>query len=117
MVTSDASVISRGLDMGLTYFDTARGYGGGNNERMVGACLKGSRQKIVLSSKSRGKTPAEAMEHLETSLRELATDYLDIWYMHYRDEPGRHYRRPDRDLAQGQTAGQDPARRREHAPA
>jgi len=49
MITSDSSVISRAVDMGITYFDTARGYQSGNNERMVGAALKGSRTKIVLS--------------------------------------------------------------------
>src|ERR1022692_325570 len=49
MITSDASVISRAVDLGITYFDTARGYQKGNNERMVEAALKGSRNKIVLS--------------------------------------------------------------------
>ena len=87
MITSDSSVISRAVDMGITYFDTARVYQSGNNERMVGACLKGSRDKIVLSSKSMARTPADAMAHLETSLKELATDHLDIWYMHARDNP------------------------------
>jgi hypothetical protein len=85
MITSDSSVISRAVDMGITYFDTARGYQSGNNERMVGAALKGSRHKVVISSKSESKTAAEAMAHLETSLKELGTDYLDIWYMHSRD--------------------------------
>jgi hypothetical protein len=71
--------------MGITYFDTARGYQSGNNERMVGAALKGSRTKIVLSTKSESKSPAEALDHLNTSLKELGTDYIDIWYMHARD--------------------------------
>jgi aryl-alcohol dehydrogenase-like predicted oxidoreductase len=88
MITSDASVVARGLDMGITYFDTARVYQGGNNERMVGACLKGSRDKVVLSSKSMARTASDAMSHLETSLKELGTDHLDIWYMHARDDPG-----------------------------
>jgi hypothetical protein len=85
MITSDGSVISRAVDMGITYFDTARGYSKGNNERMVGAALKGSRDKIVLSSKSEAKTAPEAIAELETSLKELGTDHLDIWYMHSRD--------------------------------
>ncbi|MFB3776570.1 MAG: aldo/keto reductase [Bryobacteraceae bacterium] len=89
MITSDASVVSRALDMGITYFDTARGYQQGNNERMVGACLKGSRDKVVLSSKSQATTKAEALAHLDTSLKELGTDHLDIWYMHGRDDAGR----------------------------
>jgi predicted aldo/keto reductase-like oxidoreductase len=85
MITSDSSVISRAVDLGITYFDTARGYQSGNNERMVGAALKGSRSKIVLSTKSEAKTAAEAVTHLDTSLKELGTDYIDIWYMHARD--------------------------------
>ena len=40
MTTSDQSVIERAADMGINYFDTARVYQGGNNERMVGAALK-----------------------------------------------------------------------------
>ncbi len=35
MITSDASVIERAADIGITYFDTARVYQSGNNERMV----------------------------------------------------------------------------------
>ncbi len=87
MITSDSSVVARGLDMGITYFDTARVYQGGNNERMVGSVLKNARKNIVLSSKSRSKTAAEAAQHLETSLKELGTDYLDIWYLHAVDNP------------------------------
>ena len=85
MITSDSSVIHRAVDLGITYFDTARGYQKGNNERMVGAALKGSREKIVLSSKSEAKTASDAIAELDTSLKELGTDYLDIWYMHSRD--------------------------------
>ena len=85
MITSDSSVIHRAVDLGVTYFDSARVYQSGNNERMVGAALKGSRDKIVLSSKSEAKTAAQAVAELDTSLRELGTDHLDIWYMHSRD--------------------------------
>jgi hypothetical protein len=85
MITSDGSVISRAADMGITYFDTARGYRNGNSERMVGAALKPYRDRIVLSSKSEAKTAPDAIAELETSLKELGTDHLDIWYMHNRD--------------------------------
>ena len=85
MITSDSSVISRAVDLGITYFDTARGYQKGNNERMVGAALKAARDKIVLSSKSEAKTAPDAIAELDTSLKELGTDHLDIWYMHSRD--------------------------------
>jgi aryl-alcohol dehydrogenase-like predicted oxidoreductase len=87
MVTTDASVVERGAEMGINYFDTARVYGNGNNERMVASALKGRRQKVILSSKSVARTAAEARAHVDTSLKELQTDYLDIWYMHFRDNP------------------------------
>lgn len=85
MVTSDASVIERASDVGINYFDTARGYQHGNNERMVGVALKKKRKDLVLSSKSGGRTKDSALSDLDTSLRELGTDYLDIWYLHGRD--------------------------------
>ncbi len=85
MTTSDAAVIERAADLGINYFDTARAYQNGNNERMVGAALKGKRSRVVLSSKSTAKTRQEALADLDTSLRELGTDYLDIWYLHNRN--------------------------------
>jgi hypothetical protein len=85
MITSDASVIERAADIGINYFDTARGYQHGNNERMVGVALKKKRKDLVLSSKSGAHTKAAALSDLDTSLRELGTDFLDIWYLHGRD--------------------------------
>jgi hypothetical protein len=87
MVTSDGSVIERAADLGINYFDTSRGYQHGNNERLVGAALKGKRQKIVLSSKTDGKTKQDALAELDTSLKELGTDHLDIWYLHLKNSP------------------------------
>jgi uncharacterized protein len=82
MITSDPSVIEKAVDLGINYFDTARGYQGGNNERMVGAALKARRKNLYLSSKSGATTKQAALDNLNTSLRELGTDYLDIWYLH-----------------------------------
>ncbi len=87
MITSDASVIERAADLGVNYFDTARGYQHGNNERMVGAALKAKRKDIYLSSKSGAGDKQHALKDLDTSLRELGTDYLDIWYLHGKDTP------------------------------
>jgi predicted aldo/keto reductase-like oxidoreductase len=87
MTTPEPSVIRRAADLGINHFDTARGYQNGNNERMVGAALKDVRQKVILSSKSPAKTKAELLADLDTSLRELGTDYLDIWYLHMKNEP------------------------------
>jgi len=87
MTTSDPSVIERAADFGINHFDTARGYQNGNNERMVGAALKKVRPKVIISSKSPARTKQEVLADLDTSLRELATDYLDIWYLHMKNEP------------------------------
>jgi predicted aldo/keto reductase-like oxidoreductase len=87
MTTSDPSVITHAADIGITLFDTARGYQGGNNERMVGVALKDVRQKVIISSKSTARTRAEVLADLDTSLREIGTDYLDIWYLHMKNEP------------------------------
>jgi hypothetical protein len=82
MITSDGSVVERAADLGITYFDTARGYMGGNNERMVGAALKGKRQRVVLSTKTESRTKQDALGQLDKSLQELGTDFVDIWYLH-----------------------------------
>ena len=87
MVTSDASVIEHAADMGINYFDTCRNYQHGNNERLVAAGLKGKRQNIYLSSKTDGGTKQAALAELDTSLRELATDHLDVWYLHEKNSP------------------------------
>jgi predicted aldo/keto reductase-like oxidoreductase len=87
MITSDGSVVERAADLGITYFDTARIYQSGNNERMVGAALKKKRKDIVLSTKSGAKTKEEALANLDTSLKELGTDFVDIWYLHAKTKP------------------------------
>lgn len=87
MITSDASVIERAADIGITYFDTARVYQSGNNERMVGAALKGKRNSIILSSKSGAQTREAALADLDKSLSEIGTDHLDIWYLHGKSKP------------------------------
>jgi hypothetical protein len=87
MITSDGSVIERAADAGINYFDTARGYSHGNNERMVGAALGARRKQVVLSTKTHAPDKAGMQQHLEQSLRELNTDYIDIWYLHGRSSP------------------------------
>ncbi len=87
MITSDPSVVARAADLGITYFDTARGYQHGNNERMVGAALGAKRKGVVLSTKSHSFDKPSLLKDLDTSLSELKTDFVDIWYLHSRDNP------------------------------
>lgn len=87
MITSDGTVIERAADMGVNYFDTARVYQNGNCERMVGAALKSRRKNLILSTKSVSRTKDTLLADLDTSLRELQTDYVDIWYLHAKSRP------------------------------
>ncbi len=101
--TADPTVITLAVDMGITYFDTGRVYQNGNNERMVAAGLKGVRDRVVLATKSISKKGDEALGHLETSLKELGTDHLDVWLMHARDNAAAI---PDEAVAAWQKAKQ-----------
>jgi predicted aldo/keto reductase-like oxidoreductase len=87
MVTSDQSVVERAADIGINYFDTARVYQGGNNERMVGAALKSYRDKVYISSKTPAHDQKSALSDLDTSLKALQTDHLDVWHLHSRSTP------------------------------
>jgi predicted aldo/keto reductase-like oxidoreductase len=73
--------------MGINYFDTARGYSHGNNERMVAAALGARRKDVIISTKSHAPNKEELQQHLEISLRELNTDYIDIWFLHGKGSP------------------------------
>ena len=66
MITSDPSVIERAADLGINYFDTARSYQHGNNERMVGAALGAKRKQIVLSTKTQARDTDGMKQQLET---------------------------------------------------
>jgi len=87
MITSDPSVVTRAVDLGITYFDTARGYQHGNNERMVGAALGDKRRQVVLSTKTEARDKAGMAKELDTSLSELKTDFVDVWYLHGKSSP------------------------------
>ena len=82
MITSDPSVIEAAVDIGINFFDTARVYQSGNNERMVGAALKSRRKDVILCTKTKARTKAQALKDFDTSLQELGTDYADILYIH-----------------------------------
>jgi aryl-alcohol dehydrogenase-like predicted oxidoreductase len=74
------AVIEAALAAGINYFETARAYSG--SEVYLGHGLKGHRDKIFLTSKSHGRTFKEAMAHLSITLKNLDTDYLDLWQVH-----------------------------------
>lgn len=70
-------------DGGMRFFDTARAYS--DSEEKMGQAfgtIEGMREKIYISSKTMAKTPEKFWEDLETTLRNLKTDYLDIYQFH-----------------------------------
>jgi hypothetical protein len=85
MITSDPTVITRAVDMGINYFDTSRNYQSGQNERMVGGALGAKRKNIFLSTKCDEKTGEGILREIDTSLKELHTDYVDVWLLHGKD--------------------------------
>lgn len=79
-------VIHRALELGITYFDTAKGYG---TEGVVGKGLLGNRDQIVLSSKAYVSeedgafvTGAQMLAAIEDSLVQLQTEMIDVYHLH-----------------------------------
>jgi predicted aldo/keto reductase-like oxidoreductase len=87
MLVSDPTVVNRAIDLGVNFFDTARDYQKGNNGRRVGAVLEGRRNMVILVSKTTAKTREQALVDLDTNLKEVGTDYLDIWRLHSKNKP------------------------------
>jgi hypothetical protein len=86
-IMPDPLVINRAIDLGINYFDTARGYGEGKSEQITGTALKGRRDKVVLASKTDGRTKSDILKDMDASLKALQTDHVDIWHLHSRDTP------------------------------
>jgi aryl-alcohol dehydrogenase-like predicted oxidoreductase len=83
------------LDAGLTMFDSADVYSGGLAEEILGAAIKGRRNKVILSTKGTFRTSpgpndvGSSRFHLtrtiEASLKRLGTDYIDLYQLHAFD--------------------------------
>jgi predicted aldo/keto reductase-like oxidoreductase len=84
---SDIAVVRQALDLGISFYDTAHAYEGGNNERTLGAALGNQRKNITLASRSYAKDVKGLESDLNQSLTELKTDCLDIWYLGNHDAP------------------------------
>ncbi|HUO12145.1 MAG TPA: aldo/keto reductase [Caulobacteraceae bacterium] len=80
-----ADIVKRALDLGITLIDTARAYG---TEEAVGIGVKGRRDQVVISTKAwvgRGgemMSAAQMAESLEGSLKRLAMDHVDLFFLH-----------------------------------
>ncbi len=73
------------MDLGLNFFDTAEGYGGGTSEELLGRGLKGVRDDAIIATKASPghHAPEDLKQACEASLRRLQTDYIDIYQLHW----------------------------------
>lgn len=85
-------LIDVALSSGVTLFDTADSYSGGLAEEILGKAIVGRRDRLLISTKASFRTGSGAddigssrkhlVPALESSLRRLGTDYVDLWSMH-----------------------------------
>ena len=92
------SAIHRALDLGITFFDTAQAYGFGVSERLLGEALRGAapREDIVIATKGGLRKDGDALVRdagrswlrsgVESSLRNLGVDHVDLYQVHWPDE-------------------------------
>ncbi len=83
-ITADivARVVDTFQELGGNYIETARGYGGGASEEKIGRALEGRREQFVIASKSGDPTADGIRRDLETTLKNLKTDYIDFYFYH-----------------------------------
>ncbi|HZP94763.1 MAG TPA: aldo/keto reductase [Candidatus Limnocylindria bacterium] len=85
------SIIDRAQELGVNFIDTAEMYGAGASEQLLGKALAGRRHEFVLATKTgAGSDPGRLTrkriaQRLDETLRRLATDFVDIYYLHFPD--------------------------------
>jgi aryl-alcohol dehydrogenase-like predicted oxidoreductase len=86
-------ILDRAAALGINFIDTAECYGDHLSEMLIGGAIDGRRDQWVLATKfghkyhgylsrSEPRTPADVQEQLDSSLRALRTDYIDIYQYH-----------------------------------
>jgi aryl-alcohol dehydrogenase-like predicted oxidoreductase len=86
-----ARMLARAIDLGVTFFDTAEGYGR-EAESLLGEALAKHRQQVILSTKvgmtaegKRDLSPAHIRVACSESLKRLRTDWIDLYQVHFDD--------------------------------
>jgi len=77
-------VVKRAFDLGVNYFDTARGYKG--SEKKLGSALQNVRDECVIATKTGSRTRRESLAEVKKSLHALQTDRMDILQLHGIDD-------------------------------
>jgi len=73
-------VVRRCYDLGLNYYDTARGYT--TSEERIGKALEDVRDRVIIATKSHQRTAEGIERELEISLRNLRADHIDVYQLH-----------------------------------
>jgi len=87
------AIVNKCIDLGINYIDTSAWYGmdgnssegdhlRGTSERFVGEVMKTRRKEVFLATKTHDRSYDGAMRHLESSLKNLQTDVIDLWQIH-----------------------------------
>jgi aryl-alcohol dehydrogenase-like predicted oxidoreductase len=76
------AALSKALDLGITYIDTAHSYGDGKSEERIGRLMPERRKQITLATKLSARTADAARRQIELSLKRLQTDHLDVLHIH-----------------------------------
>lgn len=93
--------IQRAFDLGVNFYDTAANYGAGHSERLLAQAFKGRRNQVVIATKfgyqvdeaaksvwhydedaETSNVASRLRADLESSLRRLDTDYIDVYQLH-----------------------------------
>ena len=78
----DPELVHAAIDAGINYFDTAHSYMNGVNEEIIGQVMKTKRDKVFLTTKISPQNPDNMSEMIETSLKRLQTDHVDLLLLH-----------------------------------
>jgi aryl-alcohol dehydrogenase-like predicted oxidoreductase len=96
---TSAALFARARDAGVSFFDTADVYAQGRSEEILGKLIAPCRDRVVIASKAyfptsddvnaRGSSRYHLVRAVEASLRRLATDRIDLFYLHRWDDSTR----------------------------
>ena len=88
-------VIGHALDLGVNYIDTANTYAQGRSEEVIGRAIRGRRSEVIIATKfgpggvqrfeRQGASRESIMDCVDTSLKRLNTDYIDVYLLHSPD--------------------------------
>ena len=76
------AIINRAIDLGVNYIDSAAGYGKGTSEKHIGLVIKSRRKEAFITSKTADRTYDGSMRLLESTLKNMQTDHLNLWQIH-----------------------------------